>query len=158
MISNISLSIYYVYYILYNPRHDDIISNTLTVIILDIYTTYIMMIWWVICHFVSYSKTSLPDPPDYLPRSTPPPILITLFGSQLIIQTINTIVMIFYLPNPTTSLNWPLNVGPMVDRFREVLHVYCAHVMSYISLWPIILVQETHSCTMFSTCAVLYTT
>ena len=59
-----------------------------------------------------YSETSLNN---HHHRSTTPLYRSLYFGPR------QSSMQIFYLPNPTISLNGPLKVGPMVGRFREVL-------------------------------------
>ena len=65
------------------------------------------------------SKTSLTDHPTDRPLP-----IIDRFILVPNDRIYNAIVMIFYLHKPTTSINRPFKVGPMVGRFREDLHTY----------------------------------
>ena len=68
-----------------------------------------------------YSKCSLTD---HLRRSTTP-----LYRSFYLGPNRSPIVT-FQLSKWTTSLNGPLKIGPMVDRFREVLPL-CPPAFTY---------------------------
>ena len=75
-------------------------------------------------HYICvHSKTSQTSLTDHVHRWTTPLYRSLYLGPN------RSILSIFKLPKPTTSLNGPLKVGPIVGQFREVL------LCIYIYIW-----------------------
>ena len=81
-------------------------------------------------HIYLYSKTSLTD---HLHRLTTP-LYRTLYLDPKQ-HPYNTIEMVYQLPKPFTSLNGPIQIGPIVGRFRKSVTVYVPiYIYTYVHI------------------------
>ena len=87
-----------------------------------IYTVYILFIYYIYMYIYLYICVLIQQNLSKLTTSTYRQL--PYIGQFIWIPSdrpYNSIVMIFQLPKPNTSLNGSFNVSPMADRFSEVL-------------------------------------